>query len=247
MHQRTKVAAALATAAGGMWLAAAARAASPGATLDVDVNHPGAAIPPSFYGLMTEEINHSYDGGLLAELVQNRTFQDPATPAAASRRSPAAGRPAPALAPSDGGRRRWRTDRADPVNPALPVSLRLDLDGGRAGRGQRRLLRRPRPARHDLHRQLLRQGRRRLRRAGHGVDRHRRRERHRRLGRHGRADHHRLAEVHASTLKTGHDAAATAKARFVVGATGTGSRFVQPRVALPADVHGHARAGCGRT
>ena len=31
-----------------------------------------------FYGLMTEEINHSYDGGLFAELIQNRTFQDPA-------------------------------------------------------------------------------------------------------------------------------------------------------------------------
>ena len=26
---------------------------------------------------MTEEINHSYDGGLFAELIQNRTFQDP--------------------------------------------------------------------------------------------------------------------------------------------------------------------------
>jgi len=48
------------------------------ATLDVEVNKPGVAVPPSFYGLMTEEINHSYDGGLFAELIQNRTFQDPA-------------------------------------------------------------------------------------------------------------------------------------------------------------------------
>ncbi len=48
------------------------------ATLDVDVNKPGVAVPPSFYGLMTEEINHSYDGGLFAELIQNRTFQDSA-------------------------------------------------------------------------------------------------------------------------------------------------------------------------
>jgi alpha-N-arabinofuranosidase len=35
-----------------------------------------------FYGLMTEEINFSYDGGLYAELIRNRTFRDDAaTPA----------------------------------------------------------------------------------------------------------------------------------------------------------------------
>ena len=28
------------------------------------------------YGLMTEEISHSYDGGLYAELVRNRAFLD---------------------------------------------------------------------------------------------------------------------------------------------------------------------------
>ncbi|MGH8023385.1 MAG: alpha-N-arabinofuranosidase, partial [Limisphaerales bacterium] len=31
---------------------------------------------PILYGLMTEEINHSYDGGLYAELIQNRSFRD---------------------------------------------------------------------------------------------------------------------------------------------------------------------------
>ena len=31
-----------------------------------------------FYGLMTEEINHSYDGGLYAELIRNRAFLDDA-------------------------------------------------------------------------------------------------------------------------------------------------------------------------
>src|SRR3954469_21554108 len=53
------------------------RADNVSATLDVDVNKPGTAIPKTFYGLMTEEINHSYDGGLFAELIHNRTFQDP--------------------------------------------------------------------------------------------------------------------------------------------------------------------------
>jgi len=31
-------------------------------------------VSPMLYGLMTEEINHSYDGGLYAEMVQNRSF-----------------------------------------------------------------------------------------------------------------------------------------------------------------------------
>ena len=34
------------------------------------------AISPQFYGQMTEEINYSYDGGLYAELIRNRTFID---------------------------------------------------------------------------------------------------------------------------------------------------------------------------
>jgi len=45
-------------------------------TLTVRVDQPGAKIDPIFYGLMNEEINFSYDGGLYAELVRNRTFQD---------------------------------------------------------------------------------------------------------------------------------------------------------------------------
>jgi len=45
------------------------------ATLNVEVNRPKAAASPMLYGLMTEEINYSYDGGLYAELVRNRTFR----------------------------------------------------------------------------------------------------------------------------------------------------------------------------
>src|SRR5215475_815994 len=46
--------------------------------LTVNVDQPGAKIDPIFYGLMTEEINFSYDGGLYAELIRNRTFRDDA-------------------------------------------------------------------------------------------------------------------------------------------------------------------------
>ncbi len=45
------------------------------ATLNVEVNRPKAAVSPTLYGLLTEEINYSYDGGLYAELVRNRTFR----------------------------------------------------------------------------------------------------------------------------------------------------------------------------
>src|ERR1700730_3455391 len=46
------------------------------ATLTVDLAQVKANVSPQLYGLMTEEINYSYDGGLYAELVRNRTFQD---------------------------------------------------------------------------------------------------------------------------------------------------------------------------
>jgi alpha-L-arabinofuranosidase len=45
------------------------------ATLTIDAAKPVAKVSPTLYGIMTEEINYSYDGGLYAELVSNRTFQ----------------------------------------------------------------------------------------------------------------------------------------------------------------------------
>jgi alpha-L-arabinofuranosidase len=92
------------------------------ATLDIEVGQPGPAIPPSFYGLMTEEINHSYDGGLFAELIQNRTFQDPGH-----------GKDNLPIHWSLVGSGKMALDHDRPVNDALPISLRLDLAGGMAG------------------------------------------------------------------------------------------------------------------
>ncbi|HEY2012355.1 MAG TPA: hypothetical protein VGH38_02590, partial [Bryobacteraceae bacterium] len=45
------------------------------ATLNIEVNQTTSAVSPTLYGLMTEEINYSYDGGLYAELIRNRTFR----------------------------------------------------------------------------------------------------------------------------------------------------------------------------
>ena len=51
-------------------------------SVKVHLTQPGPAINPGYYGLMTEEINHSYDGGLYAELIRNRSFRDSAKEAA---------------------------------------------------------------------------------------------------------------------------------------------------------------------
>src|SRR3978361_2165220 len=43
-------------------------------TLDIQLDKPLHKVSPMLYGLMTEEINFSYDGGLYAERVRNRTL-----------------------------------------------------------------------------------------------------------------------------------------------------------------------------
>jgi alpha-L-arabinofuranosidase len=48
----------------------------PPATLNIQLDKPVHAVSPTLYGLMTEEINYAYDGGLYAEMVRNRTFQE---------------------------------------------------------------------------------------------------------------------------------------------------------------------------
>jgi alpha-N-arabinofuranosidase len=58
---------------------AAVHCLADGPTFTVDATRPAGKVSPIFYGLMTEEINHSYDGGLYAELIQNRAFLDDAT------------------------------------------------------------------------------------------------------------------------------------------------------------------------
>src|ERR1700683_4012641 len=42
--------------------------------LNIDAGTVTAKVSPTLYGLMTEEINYSYEGGLYGELVQDRSF-----------------------------------------------------------------------------------------------------------------------------------------------------------------------------
>ncbi|MHB9056895.1 MAG: alpha-L-arabinofuranosidase C-terminal domain-containing protein [Paludibacteraceae bacterium] len=49
-------------------------------TFILDLAKKGVAISPTHYGIFFEDINHAGDGGLYAELIRNRSFEDAATP-----------------------------------------------------------------------------------------------------------------------------------------------------------------------
>ena len=44
--------------------------------VNVDANQRGPMISPTHYGIFYEDINHAADGGLYAELIRNRSFED---------------------------------------------------------------------------------------------------------------------------------------------------------------------------
>lgn len=45
------------------------------AVLTIHADQTAAKVSPTLYGLMTEEINHAFDGGLYAEMIHNGTFR----------------------------------------------------------------------------------------------------------------------------------------------------------------------------
>jgi alpha-N-arabinofuranosidase len=127
--------------AAGVAIAASALAADFG-KITVQVDKPGARINPMLFGLMTEEINHSYDGGLYAELIQNRIFRDTRAPRGPAAELPDAkpveGVPCWYLVTSSGAAGAAVPDTGDPVNTAaLTTSLKLTVSsvpsGGRVG------------------------------------------------------------------------------------------------------------------
>jgi alpha-N-arabinofuranosidase len=99
----------------------------------VQVDKPGAKISPMLYGLMTEEINYSYEGGLYGELIQNRIFKNPrggrgrAAPQASDAAAPAI--PHWSVVNSESSVGEISLDTDDPVNPvALTTSLKLNIN-----------------------------------------------------------------------------------------------------------------------
>ncbi len=66
---------ALIACCGLMASALTAQTAAPSAHLTLAPHEVVTPVSPMLYGMMTEEINHAFDGGLYAEMVQNRTFR----------------------------------------------------------------------------------------------------------------------------------------------------------------------------
>jgi len=96
------------------------RAAAP--TITIDGSAPAGKVSPLLYGLMTEEINHSYDGGLYGELIRNRAFlDDAASPAHWSAVQGAGAAAAVAL------------DTNQPLNATMATSLRVEVTQASSG------------------------------------------------------------------------------------------------------------------
>ena len=87
------------------------------AALTIHADQPVSAVSPSLYGLMTEEINYSYDGGLYAEMVRNRTFH-----------ADWSGIVYWYLYENGNSAAKITPDKTTGPSEALPTSLRLDVD-----------------------------------------------------------------------------------------------------------------------
>ena len=100
-------------------------APAPGlATLTIKANQPGPKVSPTLYGIFFEEINCAGDGGIYAELVRNRSFEDSAKPDHWR------------LVSSGSATGQMEIDSSNPTSPQNRHSLKLtaaDTSGGRVG------------------------------------------------------------------------------------------------------------------
>jgi alpha-N-arabinofuranosidase len=92
------------------------------AQLSIDPAKIVHAVSPMLYGLMTEEINHSYDGGLYAELLSNHTF-----------RGNWAGVEGWGIIRNGNAKASAGVDKANGPSAALPASLKLVVTEASAG------------------------------------------------------------------------------------------------------------------
>jgi alpha-L-arabinofuranosidase len=100
-----------------------AAAAEPNAHVTVHADQPGMKISPLLYGIFFEEINRAGEGGLYAEMLQNRSFEDAATPIGWT------------LLKSPGDEAAIALDTSRPLNANNPTCLKLSITkaAGRVG------------------------------------------------------------------------------------------------------------------
>jgi alpha-N-arabinofuranosidase len=84
--------------------------------IQIKADQVASHVSPMLYGLMTEEINYSYDGGLYGELVRNRNFKEDA-------KDPVHWQ----LVQERGGAGSSSLDPSQPFNDAIPASLKLTV------------------------------------------------------------------------------------------------------------------------
>ena len=87
------------------------------ATIEVQVDQPGAKINPAMWGIFFEDINFGADGGLYAELVKNRAFEFPDAMMGWSKLSPSK------------ARGQLSIHNENPFNPANPHYLHIESEG----------------------------------------------------------------------------------------------------------------------
>ena len=90
----------------------------------MDIDRPGIAVSPLLYGIFFEEVSRSGDGGLYAEMIQNRSFEDMAIPVAWT------------LVKTGEAEGTMTLDRSLSLNVRNPTALKLQVtkaNGGRVG------------------------------------------------------------------------------------------------------------------
>jgi len=120
------------------------------ASISMDAGKAGPKLNPGMYGIFLEEINHGVDGGLYAELIRNRGFEDAKPPEGftlksgqwvdekgynAEFRHKTDGLPYWALVKEGGAKGAMALEQEKPLNKATPRSLRLEVEdaSGRIG------------------------------------------------------------------------------------------------------------------
>ena len=110
--------------------------------LQIKADQITAKMPPTFHGLMTEEINYAFEGGLYPELIRNRNFKE-FVPARQNRQNPQASTPGKepkdlvhwSLMEEHGGTGTMMLDTSTPLNSAVPASLKLTVSQA-SGKGE---------------------------------------------------------------------------------------------------------------
>jgi alpha-N-arabinofuranosidase len=103
-------------------LSASAAADTDPITLRVNVAEPGKPISPDLMGVFFEDLNHAGDGGLYAELIQNRSFEFRATEQPAWNNLSFW-----TLTPLGGAKGGMQVEQAWPVHPKNPNYATLEL------------------------------------------------------------------------------------------------------------------------